>query len=81
MGPINNFYTSGYDRYEVINGHVFYENIYDNKVYKEGIVEPLNLGEKSYSISRTGNYVVLKFLSTIPNSYKTIIYNKQGEAI
>lgn len=80
-GPVNNFYTSGYDRYEVINGHVFYENIYDNKVYKEGIVEPLNLGEKSYSISRTGDYVLLKFLSTIPNSYKTIIYNKQGEAI
>ncbi|MDD4779936.1 MAG: WG repeat-containing protein [Tissierellia bacterium] len=80
-GPVYNFYTSGNESFEVINGHVYYQNSYDDKIYKEGIKEPLNSGEECYSINRTGEYVVLKFKAAVPNSYRTIIYNKEGKEI
>lgn len=64
--------------YEALNGHIYYQNADDGKIYKEGIREPLNSGEKCYMISRTDDYAVLNFQSTVKDSYKTIIYNKDG---
>ena len=67
------------EAYEVINSNVYYAS--DEKVYKNGIEEPLNFGEKCSSIQRAGDYVIIKFESTVSDSYKTIIYNKDGEEI
>jgi len=66
--------------YEVLGEDIYYISDKDRKVYKEGDKNPINSGETGEAIQRTGNYVVLKFSTTLQVSYRTMVYDKNGNA-
>ncbi len=41
----------------------------------------MNSGEQGIEISSFVDYVVLKFDSTVPDSYRTIVYGKDGKEL
>jgi len=67
--------------YEVLNGNIYYVNVEDCKIYMSSSKEALNSGEIGSEILLLGDYVMLKFDSNIPNSYRTIIYDRAGNQV
>lgn len=78
---VNGMADANIDSYEVLNNNIYYVNRENLKIYIAGILEPLNSGETAEGIVLLGDYVVLKFNSTIPNSYRTIIYDRAGNQV
>lgn len=66
------------ENYEVLGNDVYYINNKDRKVYKEGDKNPINSGETGEVIQLTGSYVVLQFNTTLKSSYRTMVYDKDG---
>jgi len=67
------------ERYEVIGNNIYYFNDKDQKVYKEGDKGPLNSGETGEEIQLVGDYVVITFNTTLNYSYRSIVYDKDGD--
>lgn len=78
---VNDMTEVNVNSYEILNENIYYVNSKDSKIYMAGSKEPLNSGETAEEIVLLGNYVMLKFNSTIPNSYRTIIYDRAGNQI
>jgi len=66
------------ERYEVIENNICYFNDKDQKVYKEGNKNPLNSGETGEDIQSVGDYIVITFNTTLNYSYRSIVYDKNG---
>ncbi len=66
------------ENYEVIGKDIYYISDKDQKVYKEGDKSPLNSGETGETIQLTGDYIVITFNTTLNNSYRSIVYDKNG---
>ncbi|WMJ77480.1 MULTISPECIES: hypothetical protein [unclassified Sedimentibacter] len=66
------------ENYEVLGNDIYYINDKDQKVYKEGDTNSLNLGETGETIKMTGDYIVLNFNTTLDKSYRSIVYDKNG---
>jgi len=79
--PVNNMTDININSYEVLNKNIYYVERKDLKIYIAGVIEPLNLGETAQGIVLLGDYVMLEFNSTIPNSYRTIIYDRAGNQV
>jgi len=77
-GPID---MPGKENYEILGKDIYYINRSDGKIYKEGLATPMNSGEQGIEISSFVDYVVLKFDSTVPDSYRTIVYGKVGKEL
>lgn len=77
-GPIE---MPGKGNYEILGKEIYYINKSDGKIYKEGLTTPMNSGEQGIEISSFVDYVVLKFDSTVPDSYGTIVYSKDGKEL
>ncbi|MGB4439993.1 MAG: hypothetical protein WBJ13_12405 [Sedimentibacter sp.] len=69
------------DSYEILNENIYYVNSKDSKIYMSGSKEPLNSVETAEEIVLLGDYVILKFNTTIPNSFRTIIYDRAGNQV
>ncbi len=69
------------DSFEILDENIYYVNGDDLKIYMIGITESLNSGETAEEIVLLGDYVMLKFNSTVPNSYRTMIYDRAGNQV
>ncbi len=69
------------ENYEVLGKDIYYINDNDRKIYREGDRTPINSGETGEAIQLTGNYVVLRFNTTLNVSYRTMVYDKNGNAV
>jgi len=78
---VNDMTDVNIDSYEVLNENIYYVKRKDLKIYIAGVIEPLNSGETAQGIVLLGDYVMLQFNSTIPNSYRTIIYDRAGNQV
>lgn len=67
------------ERYEVIGNNIYYFNDKDQKVYKEGDRNPLNSSETGEEIQLVGDYIVITFNTTLNYSYRSIVYDKNGD--
>lgn len=67
------------ERYEVIGNNIYYFNDKDQKVYNEGDKSPLNSGGTGEEIQLAGDYVVITFNTTLNYSYRSIVYDKNGD--
>ncbi|HBV67949.1 MAG TPA: hypothetical protein DEF04_07045 [Clostridiales bacterium] len=66
------------ENYEVLGKDIYYISDKDQKVYREGDNNPLNSGETGEAIQLTGDYIVITFNTTLNNSYRSIVYDKNG---
>ena len=66
------------ENFEVLGKDIYYISDKDRKVYREGDKTPINSGETGESIQLTGDYVVLKFNTTLQVSYRTMVYDENG---
>jgi len=69
------------ERYEIIGNNIYYFNDKDQKVYKEGDKNPLNSGETGEEIQLTGDYIAITFNTTLNYSYRSIVYDKNGNIV
>jgi len=51
----------------------------DQEVYREGDNSSLNSGETGEAIKLTGDYIVLTFNTTLNKSYRSIVYDENGD--
>lgn len=63
----------------MIGNNIYYFNDKDQKVYKDGDKSPLNFGETGEEIQLVGDYVVITFNTTLNYSYRSIVYDKDGD--
>lgn len=66
------------EKYDLLGNDIYYINANDQKVYKEGNPNPLNSGETGEQIQTIGNYVHITFGTTLNNSYRSIVYDQNG---
>ncbi len=69
------------DNYEVLGDSIYYVNAADQKLYLSGEVQPLNGGETVEAIELKGDYIVVKYNTTLDKSYRTVVYDKFGDAV
>lgn len=69
------------ENYEVLGNDIYYISDKDQKVYKEGNTNPLNSGETGEAVQLAGDYIVLTFNTTLDKSYRSIIYDKNGNMV
>nr|WP_312577101.1 DUF5050 domain-containing protein [Sedimentibacter sp.] len=66
------------ENYEVLGNSIYYISDKDQKVCREGDTNPLNSGEIGEAIKLTGDYIVLNFNTTLDKSYRSMVYDKNG---
>lgn len=66
--------------FEVLGKDIYYISDKDRRVYKDGDKNPINSGETGEAIQLTGDYIVLKFNTTLQVSYRTVVYDTNGTA-
>jgi len=67
------------EKYEVLESQIFYFNHADQKVYMEGGKNPFNSGEIGEEIQLAGNYIVITFNATLNTSYRTMVFDGNGQ--